>query len=250
MAILPLFYVLAKRIFKRTSFAAFSTLLLALDGMLFVQSRIATIDTYGVFFILAMCYFMYVYWEMNFFVDKLSRTLIPLGLSGIMFGLGTASKWIGIYAGGGLAVAFFTTLYKRYREYRAAKLLLSSGEGAAPHLRILDTFLPNTIKTLLFCCVFFILIPVAIYLASYLPYFLCAEAPYDLKGVIGVQEFMLSYHSGLTATHPYQSPWYQWPVVYRPIWFYSGTNVGEGMMSSIASFGILIWWVAIRNCTK
>ncbi len=243
VAILPLFYVLAKRIFKRTSFAAFSTLLLALDGMLFVQSRIATIDTYGVFFILAMCYFMYVYWEMNFFVDKLSRTLIPLGLSGIMFGLGTASKWIGIYAGGGLAVAFFTTLYKRYREYRAAKLLLSSGEGAAPHLRILETFWPNTIKTLLFCCVFFILIPVAIYLASYLPYFLCAEAPYDLKGVIGVQEFMLSYHSGLTATHPYQSPWYQWPVVYRPIWFYSGTNVGEGMMSSIASFGNpLIWW--------
>ena len=32
-----------------------------------------------------------------------------------------ASKWIGLYAGAGLAVAFFTTLFKRYREYEWAR---------------------------------------------------------------------------------------------------------------------------------
>lgn len=35
-------------------------------------------------------------------------------------GLGIASKWTGIYAGAGLAVLFFITLYKRYSEYRVA----------------------------------------------------------------------------------------------------------------------------------
>jgi len=243
IGILPLFYGLTKRIFKRTDLAAFGTLLLALDGMLFVQSRIATIDTYGVFFILLMCYFMYRYYEMSFYSDGLLNTLIPLGLCGISFGLGIASKWIGFYAGAGLAVTFFYVLFVRFKEYRAAKYLVEQGLGDDSHCHMVDVFWGHTIKTLLFCCGFFIVVPAAIYLASYLPYFLCAEKPYDLNGVIGVQEFMLSYHGNLTATHPYQSPWYQWPLMTRPIWFYSGSNVAEGMMSSIASFGNpLVWW--------
>lgn len=245
IGMLPLLYVFAKRIFKSTKYATIACLLFALDGMHFVQTRIATIDVYGVFFIIAMCYFMYRYYHMNFYEDSLKKTFVPLGLSGVMFGLGCASKWIGFYAGAGLAVAFFVTLYKRYREYQHAKLRLehAQGEELALCQRVVESFWKNTLKTLLFCIVFFILVPVAIYLLSYLPYFLCTEKPYDLQGVWGVQEFMFSYHSNLTATHPYQSSWYSWPVIGRPIWYYQGTGLEEGMMSSIACFGNpIIWW--------
>ena len=246
IAILPMFYLLAKRIFRRSNLAQCCTLLLAMDGMLLAQSRIATIDTFTVFFILGMYYFMYRYYEMNFFRSNLRHTFVPLGLCGIFFGLGFATKWIGAYAGAGLAVIFFYTLYCRYKDYRMAKMLIAQGDQREEMAQIAKTFLPKTIKTLAFCVGFFILVPAAIYLLAYLPYFLCMEHPYTLADVWGVQEFMFSYHSGLQATHPFASPWYEWPLVYRPIWFYQGTHVADGMFSSIASFGNpLVWWMGL-----
>jgi hypothetical protein len=50
---------------------------------------------------------MYQYITMNFFVDGLKKTLKPLALSGLFFGIGAACKWTSIYAGAGLAVLLF-----------------------------------------------------------------------------------------------------------------------------------------------
>ena len=51
---LPILYVFLKNLFGRTAIAFCGTTLFAFDFMHLVQTRIATIDTYGVFFILAM----------------------------------------------------------------------------------------------------------------------------------------------------------------------------------------------------
>lgn len=95
-------------------------LLMTLDGMHFVQTRLATVDSYAVLFIILMYTFMYKYCTMSWNKTSLVRTLVPLGLCGISFGLGIACKWIGAYAGVGLAAIFFFTMYKRTREYIAA----------------------------------------------------------------------------------------------------------------------------------
>lgn len=246
IAMLPLMYALAKRVTNSEKWAGLATFLFAVDGMHFVQTRIATIDVYGVFFIMAMCLCMLKYWQMNFYADGLKKTLRPLGACGVLFGFGIASKWIGFYAGAGLAVAFFTVLAKRYREYRRARMLLDEGKAGGQQAlceHITAAFLPYTFKTLLFCIGFFLLIPAAIYLLSYLPYLLCAEKPYTLSGVWDVQTYMFDYHSNLTATHPFQSPWYQWPLIIRPIYYYAGSGLPEGMMRSIAAFGNpAVWW--------
>lgn len=233
----PIFYLFAKQLFKRAEYAFLAAGLFAFDFMHFVQTRIATIDVYGVFFILLMFYFMYRYYTMNFHADPLKKTLWPLALSGIFFGLGAASKWIDIYAGGGLAVVFFTSLAQRYLEYRRFK---NSRDRALREA--VANFWSKALKTLLWCALFFIVIPVGIYLLSYLPYFLCSD-PYDLKGVWGVQEFMYNYHSTLKATHPYESPWWQWPLDLRPIWYFVNYDVAEGNISTISSFGNPAVWV-------
>jgi Gpi18-like mannosyltransferase len=233
----PIFYLFAKQLFKKAEYAFFAAGLFAFDFMHFAQTRIATIDVYGVFFILLMFYFMYRYYTMSFHAEPLKKTLWPLALSGIFFGLGAASKWICIYAGGGLAVIFFTSLTQRFLEYRRFK----NSDDPALSASVAD-FWSKALKTLLWCMLFFIVIPVIIYLLSYLPYYLCSE-PYDLKGVWDVQKFMFSYHSNLQATHPYESPWWQWPLDIRPIWYYVGYNVAEGNISTISSFGNPAVWV-------
>lgn len=238
IAMVPIMYAFGKRLFKKSEYALLASVLFAFDFMHYTQTRIATIDVYGVFFIILMFYYMYQYYTMNFFSDGLKKTLKPLALGGLFFGLGAASKWICIYAGGGMAVLLFVSLGKRFIQYR--RLRNSDDEklrsAVAP-------FVKNTVLTLLWCCVFYIALPVGIYILSYLPYMLC-ETPYDLKGIWGVQEFMFSYHSGLKATHAYQSPWWQWPLIIRPMWYYVSYDVAEGNIGTISAMGNpAVWWV-------
>ncbi len=238
IAMLPILYAFAKRMFKKTEYAFLAAALFACDFMHFTQTRIATIDVFAVFFILLMYDFMYQYTCMNFFTDGVKKTLRPLSLAGLFFGLGAASKWTCIYAGGGLALVLLFSLLCRYKESRA---LLERGDPKSRELG--GRFFKYTIETLLWCCVFFIAVPVCIYLLSYLPYYLCQEH-YDLKGVWGVQKFMFSYHSGLTATHPYQSAWWQWPLDLRPVWYYVGYDASGSRAGTISAFGNpAVWWV-------
>ena len=238
VAMLPILYAFAKRLFKNSDYAFLSAALFACDFMHYTQTRIATIDVYAVFFILLMYDFMYRYFCTDFFRDGLKKTLKPLGLAGLFFGMGAASKWTCIYAGGGLAVILLLYLVARYKESRA---LLASPDAAQRELG--GRFWRYTLQTLLWCCLFYILVPVTIYVLSYLPYCLSA-ARYDLKGIWELQEFMFSYHSGLTATHPYQSAWWQWPLDLRPTWYYVGYDASGARAGTISAFGNpAVWWV-------
>ncbi|NLO41331.1 MAG: hypothetical protein GX115_17940 [Ruminiclostridium sp.] len=52
------------------------------------------------------------------------------------------------------------------------------------------------------------------------------------------------YHTTWQGPHNYSSRWYQWPVMNRPILYYTKTDgkVGEG----ISAFGNpAIWWMGI-----
>ncbi|MBQ3108467.1 MAG: phospholipid carrier-dependent glycosyltransferase, partial [Clostridia bacterium] len=231
IGMVPIMYHFGKRLFKRSEYALLTAVLFAFDFMHFTQTRIATIDVYGVFFIILMYYYMYQYYCMSFYEDGLKKTLKPLALAGVFFALGAASKWICFYAGAGLAVILFTSLVQRYLEYRKAAD------------KVKFPFWKNAVRTLLWCCVFYLAVPAAVYLLSYLPY-VFSEAAYDLEGIWGVQEFMFRYHSGLTATHPFESTWWQWPFTIRPIWYHWDGITEAGTASSISAFGNpAVWWV-------
>ena len=244
IAMVPFVYLFARRLTDRTSAAALACVLFSFDFMHLSQTRIATIDVYITFFVILMYFFMYSYCKRSFYDTPLSKTFLPLGICGICMGLGIASKWTGMYAGAGLAVLFFATLYRRYQEYRYAKADPEGETNGISHRRILERFLPCTRKTILFCVCFFVMIPAAIYLLSYLPF-----RDYSDNGLFARmlenQATMFNYHSTLDATHPYSSPWYQWPVIARPIWYFSG-QPGETLREGISAFGNpLVWWAGI-----
>ncbi|MHB1315249.1 MAG: phospholipid carrier-dependent glycosyltransferase [Christensenellales bacterium] len=249
IGMIPLMYCFGLRLFKKRKYAFMAASLFAFDFMHFTQTRIATIDVYGVFFIIAMLYYMYKFYLTNFNVQPLKKVLLPLGTAGVLFGIGAASKWICLYVGAGLAVMFAVYMVKRYREYRYACDTLDSNAEISPELTdqlqaIENSFIRKTILILLFCVLFFIIIPVLIYVASYLPYLLVESGKkYDLEGVWGLQEFMFNYHSKLTASHPYSSQWWQWPVMDRPVWYYMGTHLKENMVAGISAFGNPAVWL-------
>ncbi len=241
---LPFMYLLGRNITRNRALGAFICFLFAFDFMHFTQTRLTTIDVFVTFFIIVMYYFMERYINLSFYDTSLKKTWIPLGACGIAFGFGVASKWTGAYAGAGLAVIFFAQLFLRYREYRYALGTPKKSSNGISHKHIIATFQTNTKRTILFCIIFFVVIPFTIYLLSYIP-FVDSYRPGLFEKMLKNQETMFKYHSALDATHPYSSTWSEWPIMKRPIFYYSNKLEGT-LRQGISSFGNpLVWWAGI-----
>lgn len=244
IVMLPFMYLFARRLFEAKTWAAGAvTFLFAFDFMHFTQTRIATIDVYGTFFIIAMYFFMYWYSQLSFYDTPLRKTFIPLGLSAVAMGLGCASKWTAVYAAAGLGLFFFAIMFRRFREYRYAMEDPSGTTGGISHEHILNSFPGQLKKTLAFCILFFVVIAGLIYLLSYIPFEGDGNGLWEQ--MIKNQKDMYDYHANLDSSHPFESTWYQWPVMYRPMYYYCQT-LANGLKEGISAFGNpLVWWAGI-----
>ncbi|MBQ8135929.1 MAG: glycosyltransferase family 39 protein, partial [Clostridia bacterium] len=104
---IPGLYLLARLLFKKRLSALAAVALLCFDCMHFTQTRIATIDSFVVCFIIWAYYFMLKWFYLDYWKTPFWKTLVPLFFSGLFMGLSIASKWTGCYAAVGLAVLFF-----------------------------------------------------------------------------------------------------------------------------------------------
>ena len=241
---LPGMYLLGLLLTRRRGIGVVALLLLAFDTMHFTQTRIATIDSFSTLFIIWAYYYMFRYAVEEGLGGSHRRMLRLLGLSGLFMGLSIASKWTGMYAGLGLAVIFFWT------QWRSAKTSVeiehwAGNEPIPADLRdSAKAWRQRILTTMLWCILFFIIIPAVIYYASFLPWFMRTPGGLTPKKVIDASISMFNYHAepGRGMDHYYYSPWYQWPVIAKPMWFYS-SKVIDGMGSSIITFGNpAVWW--------
>ena len=158
--------------------------------------------------------------------DGVNRALLPMALGGIAFGLGCAAKWTGIYAGAGLAVLYLCVLYARWQQKR-------------PGFRA--EFRTAAVGGVLF----YVLLPLCLYIGSYLPYW-WRDPAFSLSDWWQCQVSMFSYHATLKATHPFESRWYTWLLGLRPVWYYRNGYLPYGMKASIAGMaGPVIWLVGL-----
>ena len=97
-----LLFLLARILFRRRSIAVLVALFALLDGMFFVQSRIAMNDVYvGAFILAAYCVFAWL-WIKPERPRWAFWTLMPM--IGVLLGLALASKWVAAYAIGALGI--------------------------------------------------------------------------------------------------------------------------------------------------
>ena len=232
LMLIPL-YVLIKNMFGKTKVALCGTTLFAFEFMHFTQTRIATIDTYGVFFILVSFLFMWR-WISAPYAARLWKTWLDLALSGLFFGFGCAAKWTVVYGGVGLALLWLLRVVMKYR-----------AGGLSAYGREL-------LGTVGLSVVFFVMVPLVIYCLSYIPYgYARGMALPDMlvrgdyyRLIWDNQVYMLTYHCGVDQAHPYASRWYQWIFDLRPILYY--LHYGESTKSAFGSFNSpLISWAGL-----
>jgi len=227
-------YVFIKNMFGRTVVAVCATLLFGFDFMRFVQTRIATIDSFTVLFILISFFFMYRYITTDINAP-LRKSLLPLALSGLFFGFSVATKWVGFYAGAGLLIIYVIRLFQLGSYYSS-----TGKKGFGNYL----------IKTLLFFFLFFVFIPSIFYYLTYIPYGLVRGMslgggmlwdPEYFMVVWSNQVQMFSYHSRLVAEHPFSSTWWQWIFNIRPI-LYVFDSAGD-TYAKFGAFGNPVVWL-------
>jgi 4-amino-4-deoxy-L-arabinose transferase-like glycosyltransferase len=97
-----LVFLLVRTLFRRREIAVVAAILVLLDGMLFVQSRIAMNDVYVGLFIVAAYALFAPLWTGRWRSPWAFWVVLPL--VGILLGLALASKWVALYAIAGIAV--------------------------------------------------------------------------------------------------------------------------------------------------
>jgi len=85
-------------------------------------------------------------------------------------------------------------------------------------------------------------LPLALYLASYIPFFAMGHTIDQLREL---QWQMYYYHSHLVATHPYASKWYQWPLVQRPVYYAQTLGANGISANTYANGNPLLYWLYI-----
>ena len=250
-----------RRLTGSTLLGCLAGLLLALDGLHLVQSRIAMLDVFlGLFVVTAV-------WLVV--EDARRRQQAPGGLraallgsrwrwvAGLVLGLAVATKWSGLLAvlAGGLLVV-------------GAEAWLPASSWRQRLARVLAAVAGMVVS--------FLVLPFLVHLASYAGFFAnyeesyagakaCGDAVACDHGALerldtwwGFQGELVRYHQDLEATHSYRSSPAGWPLLLRPVLQYregcpsSGTLedrpcvVEPGEKAEILGVGNpAIWWPAL-----
>lgn len=243
--LVPLVYAISHLLFTNRRYTVIATLLFCVDFMHITTSRIATLEPFSLFFILLMFYFMMLYTKTSLVDTPLKTQWKYLLLCGLTMGLAWSTKWTGCYSSLGLALLFFIHFFGLTKEYLIARkknseLVYEDTIEQQWVQIILSTYIKKMVLTILFCILVFVILPVCIYFGIHIIDHIWRDG-YSITNMIDQIIYMYEYHIDLTATHPFQSQWYQWILDIRPIWYYIKRS-GD-LASSISCFSnpIVTW---------
>lgn len=191
---------IAYQLTHRRSYCLITTLLIAAEGLLLVESRYALSSIYLIFFgLLAhLCFLL----GLN---KKGKQRNIFLILSGINLGAVIAVKWNGLGFLLGIYLLIITAFIVQYLT-----------RDSIAHLPLQSPLQKITTLTPIQYLFSFFIIPILTYLILWIPHLQLNPTP----GLWQLHQQILTFHRNLgegTDIHPYCSKWYSWPLMIRPI---------------------------------
>lgn len=217
-AMIPIVFLLGKEITGTWQGGVFSAFLLVFDFMHLTMSRIATTETFLVFFTLTSQLFFYKYMAKVLDLGW-DAPVWSLFAAVILSSLGFSTKWTSVF---NLIAQFFILGLIRFGFFRDGN-------------KKKEIINKNVLIVIVGTATIFVLF----YFLTYIPYL---NLGHSFSDVYERQWSMLSYHSGLMADHDFSSPWWSWPLLSKPVWLYF-SDLGEAQISTISAFGNpVIWW--------
>ena len=180
-------------LFHRVRPAVIGALLVMLNFTVFIQARIAMLDGFmAAFLVLAILALLRSAYAPP---DRVWRHWI---IGSILLGLAVGVKWA---AAPYVAWAGCAFLLIRWRDARAGRPLHWAGMTALPALATLGA------------------VSILTYLLTFAPAFFYAQDPMTIGKLLPFQWVMYQQQTQILPPHPYQSSWWTWPLMIRPIWY-------------------------------
>ncbi len=204
-----LIYLITKRLFKSEFLALSAAVLMAVDGLSLVMSRVALLDIFLMFFILLTFYFLLKenYW-----------------LSGMAIGLGLSTKWSAVFL-----IPILLLLTIKIKEVNLSRILKRVGQFV---------FLPMGI---------YLTSWVGWFVSD--KGWARNSGSNPISSLWNYHLEILNFHTNLVEKHSYSANPWSWLVLGRPTSFYyeSGDSCGAGECAQeILAMGTpLLWWSAI-----
>jgi dolichyl-phosphate-mannose-protein mannosyltransferase len=249
-AMIPLIFLLGKRLFKSSVAGIIAAFLLTFDFMHFSLARLATGEIYLFLFSLLMFYFAFDYFskrERGAGDSEGGRKIgasTSLFLSVIFFGLGFAVKWIALFGFAAVLILVAISNVRNKKPILSDSTIILVGLFVSAAIYI-ATYIPYMLSGEGHGLIDIHRLPLYIgYLSEYLSSGTLSSTPLNSLTVFDLQLRMFGYHAGIAATHPFSSPWWSWPLMLKPLWMYSNTL--DGMVSTIVLMGNpALWWGSI-----
>lgn len=237
--IIPVFYILLRQLKASRRVATLGALLLLLDNALLVESRFILLDSMLVLFGLS---------ALTLYLAARRRShaqrWIFLASSAFCAGLAASTKWTGLAALGIIGIIWvldnITTVRSHWRRLisEAALLLLVPAAVYLSVFAIHFALLPKTGQGDAF-------------MSSRFQSTLIGNPAYDPTVHMSFLDKFLDLNRAMhdseislqTATHPYGSPWYTWPTMQRPVYYWQGNTGADGRQGNIYLLGNpIVWW--------
>lgn len=235
--LVPVVWGILRRFGASRPFAFLGGLAVLLDNAILVESRFILTDSMLLLFGLGALYFYLIARD-----SKGNARWLWLALAATSAGASASIKWTGLNALGIICLVWAWDQRGR---------LLSIGR------RALELAILLLIPALIYISVFWVHL-------SLLPNtgdgdaFMTTKFQSTLKGsayfdptshmsffskLIELNKEMYHANQTLTATHPYGSHWYTWPLEERPIYYWQGSTEADGSQGNIYLLGNpVIWW--------
>ena len=228
-------FAIVWQLYRRMRPAVFAALFALLNFTIYIEARIAMIDGFLAVFTVGGIAAML--WAMRAPPGKVWLRWL---LSALLFGLAVGSKWAAVPYVAWAGIGFLCVRWRDAVDARRPVASLLSGRDqhhwaglpAIPALAV------------------FGLVAIATYFATFAPMFFYHSEPMTLAGLLPFQELMYAQQTQVLPHHTYQSEWWSWPLLIRPIWYFYEPS--DGAMRGILMIGnpAICWGglVAVAAC--
>ncbi len=229
-------YLLGISLFKKQNTALFFTLLMLTNPLLYVHSRMATLEIFV---------FTFLVWGYASFCGAWNPKLAPRKvrtlhlISGIAFGLAISVKWSAFLL---WIPLLLLTLGVRWVQQTTSPCPTPELESFWYSRRL---FREISTKTLVFHLV---LVPLLVYFFTFLPYLFFKDTEFQMTDLFSSQFEIWRSQLEADRPHPYSSPWWEWPLMIRPTWYFFGKEGDQfQFFRGVVAIGnpILLWGGAI-----
>jgi dolichyl-phosphate-mannose-protein mannosyltransferase len=219
-----LLYLLALRMWRSVWWAALASMMLALDGLHIVQSRIAMLDIFLTTFITAGIFFLVLdrdWMDSGGAAGRWPRVDRVFGSpyrfwAGVCLGAAVATKWSGAFAL--LFGAALCAVWSFTKDRRAGRSAIAQT----------GTLLAS-----------FALVPLAMYTLSYGSFFY--QHGFAFRDFVTLQLHMLHYQQTHLKVQPENSAPWTWPLLLHPIQYFILAS-GRSISTIVALGNPVFWW--------